>query len=82
MKKIESNCYDCGLPCLRETCTHYQMTTNCCDICGEYAYLRLDGLDYCDQHARKYLQDVFDSMSILEKAEALHIDTKLNEGGM
>lgn len=82
MNKIEYNCYDCGFPCIHNACPHYKANVVYCDICGDDACFRLDGLDYCDKHAKKYLQDVFDSMSILEKAEALHINTKLIEGGM
>lgn len=34
MIKVESDCYDCGLPCLYESCSHYKVTRRYCDECG------------------------------------------------
>lgn len=35
MIKVESDCCDCGLPCLYESCPHYKVTRYYCDGCGE-----------------------------------------------
>ena len=34
MIKVESDCYDCGLPCLYESCPHYKVVRCICDQCG------------------------------------------------
>lgn len=33
MIKVESDCYDCGLPCLYESCPHYKVVRCTCDKC-------------------------------------------------
>lgn len=49
MVRIESDCVDCGLPCLYESCPHYKIVVYECDDCGEevdnlYHY---DGQELC-----------------------------------
>ena len=44
MIRLESDCVDCGLPCLYETCPHYQVVVYECDCCGE----EVDNLYYFD----------------------------------
>lgn len=34
MIKVESDCYDCDLPCLYKSCPHYKVTRCYCDKCG------------------------------------------------
>lgn len=33
MKKVENECMQCGLPCIREACPHYKVTRYYCDEC-------------------------------------------------
>lgn len=35
MITVESDCYDCELPCLYESCPHYRVTRYYCDKCYE-----------------------------------------------
>lgn len=35
MIKTENECVDCGLPCLRESCSYWAVTRLYCDQCGE-----------------------------------------------
>lgn len=35
MKKTESDCVGCGLPCLYTACPYYEVTVFYCDDCGE-----------------------------------------------
>ena len=35
MKKYESDCCDCGLPCKGGSCPYYSMPHCYCDKCGE-----------------------------------------------
>lgn len=44
MVKIESDCVDCGLPCLYDSCPHYQVVVYECDDCGD----EVDSLYYFD----------------------------------
>ena len=32
---IESNCYDCGFPCIYEACRYYKVVRYYCDRCGQ-----------------------------------------------
>ena len=63
MIRLESDCVDCGLPCIYQSCPHYQMVIYECDDCGHevdklYDYdgqelcidcieLRLERVEYC-----------------------------------
>jgi hypothetical protein len=33
MIRVESDCVDCGLPCLYEACPHYKAIRYICDCC-------------------------------------------------
>ena len=35
MRYYESNCCDCGLPCVYESCPHYMVEYFKCDFCKE-----------------------------------------------
>ena len=49
MVRVESDCVDCGLPCLYEACPHYQAFVYECDDCGEEVndLYNFDGLELC-----------------------------------
>ena len=34
MRRTESGCVDCGMPCLGRACPHYEVTIFECDECG------------------------------------------------
>lgn len=75
MLKIENQCVDCGLPCLGNSCVYRNVPVFYCDQCGdEGADYRIDREDYCEDCAKKYIQEVFDDLSFMEQAEALDID--------
>lgn len=48
MKKVESGCVNCGLPCLGRDCPNYEETHYYCDKCGEETTLYYyDGEELC-----------------------------------
>lgn len=48
MRKVESDCVDCGLPCLGRSCPHYSVTRFYCDKCGNEDTLYLyDDKELC-----------------------------------
>ena len=60
MIRIESDCCDCGLPCLHESCPHYKVVIYECDDCGYPvdALYRYDGLELCIECIEKRLEKV------------------------
>lgn len=34
MQRTESECVDCGFPCMGEACPHFRVTRYYCDKCG------------------------------------------------
>lgn len=73
-KKIENHCVNCDLPCLGNSCSYRNAEVLYCDICGdvEVAY-RIENEDYCKECAEKYLSEVFNELSLEERAEVLGI---------
>ena len=49
MKITQSECVDCGKPCLREACKYNKVTRYYCDKCGEEdtLYYFFDGRELC-----------------------------------
>ena len=49
MVRVESDCVDCGLPCIYESCLHYQVVIYKCDCCGDEVddLYYFDGLEMC-----------------------------------
>ena len=48
MKTQESDCVDCGLPCMGRSCPHYSVTRFYCDRCDcEGTLYRYDGEELC-----------------------------------
>lgn len=73
MKKIESFCVSCGLPCLGRACPNHSGTVYYCDECGDYAKYQIENNDYCESCAKEYIQEAFDDLTMSEKAELLDI---------
>lgn len=81
MRKLVDDCVGCkdmGLSCLGISCPNKKVETYYCDCdgCESLAYFTLDGIDLCDEHAREYLQDIFDDSTISELAELFGVNLK------
>lgn len=59
MLKYESDCVDCQLPCLYNTCSHYRKPVYYCDVCGDYADVNFDGEDLCRSHAEERIDNLY-----------------------
>ena len=56
MKITESECVDCGQPCMKQACKYYEVTRYYCDRCNEEAALyEFEGLQLCIDCIRKEL---------------------------
>ena len=80
-RKIENRCVDCGLPCLGESCRHQNVPVDYCDDCGgDGAEYRIDSDDLCETCAEDRIREVFDDLTLLEKAKAVDVDlNKIDE---
>lgn len=59
MKKVESGCVNCGLPCLGKSCPNYEEIHYYCDRCKEEAPLYYyDGEELCIECIKKTLEKV------------------------
>lgn len=59
MKRTESECVDCGLPCKGKSCPYYSVTRYYCDECGEETQLYYyDGKELCIDCIEKTLEKV------------------------
>ena len=77
MSKVRSSdCVDCGLPCLGQSCPHWERVDYYCDNCNDYAEYTVDGEELCEKCTEDYIKEVASSLSIYEKAELLGIDLK------
>ena len=49
MIRVESECVDCGLPCIYDACPHYKVIIYECDSCGDEAFdlYHFDGQQLC-----------------------------------
>ena len=48
MRITKSECCECGLPCLKQSCKYYSVTRYYCDKCGEEGKLyHYNGLELC-----------------------------------
>lgn len=82
MKKIENYCVGCtdmGLPCLGSSCSNSRTEVYYCDDCGDVAEYILDGNDLCEKHAERYLKEVYNDLTVLEKAQTLGVSVKVIE---
>lgn len=79
MRVIEDNCVGCPeeLGCLGEACPYRHMHIDYCDICGDdLAECKIDNQDMCEECAKEYLLDVFNNLTIDEKADVLEVEFK------
>ena len=79
MRRYENDCVGCppDMGCLGRACPYANVPYDYCDICGsDDAKYRINDEDYCEECVKAYLQDAFDELTILEKAEALDIDVR------
>lgn len=62
MIKEESNCQQCGLPCMKENCQNYSVTVLICDKCKseveELYYGSNSGKELCAECALEELERV------------------------
>lgn len=59
MIRTESGCVDCGLPCLHESCPHYEYVVYECDNCGDETNLYwFDNQQLCIDCIIKQLEEV------------------------
>lgn len=78
MRTYEDECVGCptGMGCLGKSCPYKNVERIYCDVCGcdSYEMYKVDGDDMCEECAEKYLQDIWDELTIEEKAELLDVD--------
>ena len=60
MRISESDCVDCGLPCIHEACRHYEVVRYVCDNCKEdvYELYHFDGEELCADCVLEQLEKV------------------------
>lgn len=57
MQYIDSDCVDCGFPCMQDACPYYRVTRYKCDECGEedVTLYEFDGVELCIDCVKKQL---------------------------
>ena len=59
MQRTESECVDCGLPCIGEACPNFRVTRYHCDKCDEEAELyEYEGQELCAECLLKKFEKV------------------------
>ena len=81
MIKYENYCCDCsapGYPCVGSLCPNINVPVYYCDACENEtpAKYLIDNEHYCEVHAKQYMQDCFDCLTLAEKAEILDVSFK------
>lgn len=67
MRRTESECVMCDLPCIQNACPNYEVTRYYCDKCNDETTLyEYDGLELCIDCIRKELP-VVDGSDIFER---------------
>ena len=75
MRVVENHCVYCGLPCLGNSCPLIKVPMYYCDICKDkIAEYQTDEYDYCALCFKKYLQEIFDDMTLTEKSDVLNVN--------
>ena len=82
MIKYENYCCDCavpGYPCIGNSCPNVNVPVYYCDACEDETYAKylVDNEHYCEAHAKQYMQDCFDCLTLSEKAEMLDVSFKI-----
>lgn len=78
MIKYENHCCDCavpGYPCIGSSCPYVNVPVAYCDECNNdtYAQYDIEGEHYCEAHAKEYLKERFEELSVSEQAEMLEV---------
>lgn len=74
MIAYENQCVDCGLPCLGYGCKYRKVEVRYCDRCkSDNAVYEFDGEDLCADCAEEVIKEIFDDMTLYEKAEACNV---------
>lgn len=81
MIKYENHCCGCAVPaypCMGSLCPNVNVPVYYCDICDNdnYAEYSIEGEHYCENHAKEYLKENFEELTVLEQAEILNISLK------
>lgn len=81
MRIIENHCVGCETCTLGLGCSQLNVLVIYCDICGDSdAKYHIDDLDYCEECANQYLDDLFhDSFTVKEKADIIDVSYEENE---
>lgn len=78
MIKYENHCCDCavpGYPCIGNACPYVNIPVYYCDSCNDdtLAVCIIDDRHYCEEHAKDYLKEAFEDLTIEEQAEVLDV---------
>ena len=81
MIKYENHCCGCaapGYPCIGSSCPYVNVPVYYCDFCDidNYAVCDIENEHYCEEHAKAYLKEIFEDLSLLEQGEILDINIK------
>ena len=81
MIKYENHCCSCavpGYPCMGSSCPYVNVPVYYCDICDDdiRAEYDIEGEHYCKEHAKEYLKESFEELTMSEQAEVLGIELK------
>ena len=77
MLRIENQCVGCETCTLGSGCSLLNVWVYECDECGEDAAYRIDGVDYCENCARKMLEDTIAECTIDEMADMLDLKIEI-----
>jgi hypothetical protein len=71
MLKYEDYCVSCPpeMGCLGSSCPNRNVAVYYCDTCDDYAAYQLDGEDYCEECAEKYLVSLYDNPEDCEELD-------------
>ena len=76
MKREVNECVGCphDMGCLGDACSYVHIERYYCDECeDEGVEFSIDGRDLCQRCAEIYLQELFDDLTLDEKAELLNV---------
>lgn len=72
MIEVRDECVGCPpeMGCLGNSCPYMNVEYRVCDTCSSDAEYKINGEDYCYDHAKGYIESIFHSLSLKEKSEA------------
>lgn len=76
MIEVRDECVCCPpeMGCLGRSCPYIDVEVTICDRCREDAVYNIDGEDFCETCAEKYLTELFQELSLKEQAEILGVE--------